>query len=196
MPARSISAPRLATLLGPATERSPAYLGLADSLRLLIADGRIPPGTRLPSERELTGALDVSRTTVTRAYAVLKERGYLSSRRGSGSEAALPYRQRHEIAAGLNPAWTPPAASTSPVRRCRPPPGWPLPTGTPWRSSLPTPAAPGYHPLGLPDLREAIAARYRERGLPTTADEVMVTSGALAAIALAGRRCSAPATGC
>ena len=89
--------PRLATLLGPATERSRLPRPGRQSSPL-IADGRIPPGTRLPSERELTGALD-DRTTVTRAYAVLKERGYLSSRRGSGSEAALPYRQRREIAA-------------------------------------------------------------------------------------------------
>ena len=187
MPARSISAPRLATLLGPATERSPAYLGLADSLRLLIADGRIPPGTRLPSERELTGALDVSRTTVTRAYAVLKERGYLSSRRGSGSEAALPYRQRREIAAGLNPGLD---TAGSIDLTCA---AMPAPAGlaSAYRDAveeLPCyTGGAGYHPLGLPDLREAIAARYRERGLPTTADEVMVTSGALAAIALAGR---------
>jgi DNA-binding transcriptional MocR family regulator len=53
-------------------------------------------------------------------------------------------------------------------------------------------AGAGYHPLGLPDLREALAARFRERGLPTTADQVMVTSGALAAIALAGRALLGP----
>ena len=187
MPARSISAPRLAALLGPATERSPAYVGLADRLRLLIADGRIPPGTRLPSERELTGALDVSRTTVTRAYAVLRDRGYVSSRRGSGSEAALPYRQRHEVAAGLNPGLD--TAGCIDLT-CA---AMPAPAGlaSAYRAAVEELPAytggAGYRPLGLPELREAIAARYRERGLPTTADEIMVTSGALAAIALAGR---------
>ena len=40
---------------------------------LLIGDGRIPAGTRLPSERELTEALGVSRTTVTRAYATVRD---------------------------------------------------------------------------------------------------------------------------
>ena len=38
---RSISAARVATLLGPALDRSPAYVGLADGLRMLISDGRI-----------------------------------------------------------------------------------------------------------------------------------------------------------
>jgi DNA-binding transcriptional MocR family regulator len=43
---------------------------------------------------------------------------------------------------------------------------------------------PGYTPLGLPALREAIAARYTSRGFPTTASEIMITSGAQQAIAL------------
>jgi DNA-binding FadR family transcriptional regulator len=56
---RSISARRVATLAGD-FDRRPAYAGLADALVLLIGDGRIPVGTRLPSERELTEALGVS----------------------------------------------------------------------------------------------------------------------------------------
>ncbi len=45
----------------------------------------------------------------------------------------------------------------------------------------------GYFPHGLPVLREAIAARYAERGLPTSPDQIVVTSGALSAVAVAGR---------
>ena len=77
-------------MLGAALETTPAYRGLADAVRLLVADGRVPAGTRLPSERDLTTALGVSRTTVTRAYAELRDRGYLASRQGSGSVVALP----------------------------------------------------------------------------------------------------------
>jgi DNA-binding FadR family transcriptional regulator len=87
---RQLSAARAAALLGRAAERSPAYLAIADELRLLISDGRIPPGTRLPSERELTVALGVSRTTVSRAYVQLKESGHLVARQGSGSVTRLP----------------------------------------------------------------------------------------------------------
>src|SRR6476659_7871778 len=90
MSPRALSAARLRPLLGAALDTSPAYRGLADAVRLLVADGRIPAGTRLPSERDLTTALGVSRTTVSRAYAELRERGYLESRQGSGSVAALP----------------------------------------------------------------------------------------------------------
>ncbi|HEX2213586.1 MAG TPA: PLP-dependent aminotransferase family protein, partial [Mycobacterium sp.] len=44
--------------------------------------------------------------------------------------------------------------------------------------------APGHELVGVPALRQAIAERYCERGLPTEADEVMVTTGALHAIGL------------
>ena len=53
----------------------PAYRSLAERLRLLIADGRIMPGSRVPSERELTDALGVSRTTVASAYRELRDAG-------------------------------------------------------------------------------------------------------------------------
>ena len=35
----------------------------------------------------------------------------------------------------------------------------------------------GYHPTGIIELREAVAAAYTARGLPTAADQIMVTSG-------------------
>src|SRR5690349_24500430 len=86
---RAITARRVATLVGE-FDRSPAYAGLADALVLLIGDGRIPVGTRLPSERELTEALGVSRTTVTRAYAGIRDAGYAAARQGSGTYTAVP----------------------------------------------------------------------------------------------------------
>jgi DNA-binding transcriptional MocR family regulator len=42
----------------------------------------------------------------------------------------------------------------------------------------------GYDVLGRRELRESIAARYEARGIPTSADEVLVTSGAQSAIHL------------
>jgi DNA-binding transcriptional MocR family regulator len=42
----------------------------------------------------------------------------------------------------------------------------------------------GYDLLGLPALRAAVARRFTARGLPTTADQVLITSGGQAAIAL------------
>ena len=86
---RLLGAGRVATLVGD-FDRSPAYAGLADALILLIGDGRIAVDTRLPSERELTDALGVSRTTVTRAYAALREAGYAEARRGAGTFTRVP----------------------------------------------------------------------------------------------------------
>jgi len=86
---RSITARRVATLAGE-FDRNPAYAGLAEALVLLIGDGRIPAATRLPSERELTDALGVSRTTVTRAYAAVREAGYAEARQGSGTFTRVP----------------------------------------------------------------------------------------------------------
>ena len=57
---RSLSAPRLAQLLGD-FPRTPAYRGLRLALQQRIGDGRIPLGMRLPSERDASAALAVSR---------------------------------------------------------------------------------------------------------------------------------------
>lgn len=70
--------------------RTPVYRQLADGLRLLILDGRLPLDSRLPGERELATTLGVSRTTVATALAQLRDEGYLASRQGSGSVTMLP----------------------------------------------------------------------------------------------------------
>ncbi len=49
----------------------PAYLALAEGIRLLIHDGRAPLGIALPSERDLAATLGVSRTTITTTNALL-----------------------------------------------------------------------------------------------------------------------------
>jgi DNA-binding GntR family transcriptional regulator len=70
------SARSLAELVGDlATDRPPRYAALAGRIRRLVADGRVPLGTRLPAERELATALAVSRATVTAAYTRLREDG-------------------------------------------------------------------------------------------------------------------------
>jgi len=48
-------------------------------------------------------------------------------------------------------------------------------------------AGHGHFPTGVPVLREAIAQRYTERGLPTTPDQILVTTGAMGALHLARR---------
>ena len=100
---RRIGARSAARLLGD--WRPPDGRGLTDALadrvRLLILDGRLPLQTRLPAERELAGALGVSRTTVAAAYEALRGAGMLHSRRGAGSWTQLD--PRTPVVIGLYP---------------------------------------------------------------------------------------------
>jgi len=185
--ARSITAVRVQKLLGSSWERSPVYVALADGLRLLISDGRIPAGTRLPSERDLTSSLGVSRTTVTRAYDLLRERGYLRSRQGSGSVASVPQvtggRNDSVLSPGDGDAEALDLTCAAPVS----PPGV-MAAFEAAVEELPCYlGGTGYFPSGLPALKERIAQRYTDRGVPTTPDQIIVTNGALSAIAVVAR---------
>ena len=70
----------------------PLYRQLYDQLRELILDGRLPPGTRLPSSRVVVADHGVSRNTVVGAYDQLPAEGYVSGAVGSGTfvSAVLP----------------------------------------------------------------------------------------------------------
>ncbi len=195
-----MSAPRLAALIGGLDGRSargPAYRQLADRIRRLIADGRVRVGTRLPSERGLTDALAVSRTTVARAYDELRHRGYLRSRRGSGSVATLPGGGvrppagplgRVPGSAGVGSATDTGPATIDLTIAAPPAPAGVLAAYEQAIDELPHYlSGAGYYPAGLPGLRGAIAARFTARGLPTDAEQIVVTAGALAAVGLALR---------
>jgi DNA-binding LacI/PurR family transcriptional regulator len=54
-------------------------------LTLLIADGQLEPGTRLPAVRTLANALDVNVNTVRAAYARLEDDGLVATRHGVGT---------------------------------------------------------------------------------------------------------------
>jgi GntR family transcriptional regulator/MocR family aminotransferase len=57
-------------------------------IRRAVLDGRLVPGTRLPSSRGLADDLGVSRTTTLHALDQLLAEGYLTTRRGSGTFVA------------------------------------------------------------------------------------------------------------
>jgi GntR family transcriptional regulator/MocR family aminotransferase len=58
---------------------------LTQRLRLAIADGRLPVGSRLPATRVLAGELRVSRGVVTEAYQRLTEDGHVAGRGRAGT---------------------------------------------------------------------------------------------------------------
>jgi DNA-binding transcriptional MocR family regulator len=188
---RLLGAGRVATLVGD-FDRSPAYAGLADALTLLIGDGRIVVGTRLPSERELTEALGVSRTTVTRAYAALCESGYAEARRGAGTFTRVPGgRSRAHDRALLPRAGDGDAIDLN----CAAPSAPPGIARAYADAAADLPAylgGHGYFPAGLPSLQVAIAASYDERGLATSPDQIMVTPGALTAASIVAQAFTSP----
>jgi DNA-binding transcriptional MocR family regulator len=168
---------RLAELLTPWLTDGPAYLGVATGVRGLLLDGRLSVDTRLPSERQLALALGVSRTTVTAAYDVLRGEGHLVSAAGAGSRVALP------ASAPVRPDADPgePAVVRDLTVAAAPAPAQLLDAVAAATADLrPLLAGHGLHPYGLPALRTAVAGHLTRRGLPTAAEQVMVTNGALA----------------
>jgi DNA-binding transcriptional MocR family regulator len=187
----TISAGRVATLVG-GFDRSPAYAGLADALILLIGDGRITLETRLPSERELTEALEVSRTTVTRAYAELRDAGYAEARRGAGTFTRVPGGRARAHDRALLPR---PGDGDAIDLNCAAPSAPPGLARAYAEAAADLPAylgGHGYFPAGLPELQRAIAATYDARGLPTDAEQIMVTPGALSAASIVAQAFTSP----
>lgn len=191
---RSLSPDRLATLLAK-FPRTPAHRGLRQGLQELIGDGRIADGTRLPSERAVSQALGVSRNTVTRAYADLAIAGFATARQGAGTFATVPQSRwrAHDHSLRSLDRVHPHEGSIDLV--CAATSAIPGLVAASERALHKLPAYlgnDGYLPTGLPVLQALIAESYVRRGLPTTPDQIMVTSGALAAVAIVARALSQP----
>jgi DNA-binding GntR family transcriptional regulator len=65
---------------------------VAADIQADIDAGRIRPDARLPNETELARQYGVSRVTVRRAIALLRERGKVVTVHGRGTYAAVPGR--------------------------------------------------------------------------------------------------------
>ncbi len=195
--------------------RGPLYLLLAARLRRLIDEGALPPGTLLPPDRRFATALAVGRTTVVAAYDTLRQEGRLVRRQGSGtrvSPAALMARRLRSAGAGTSTgagAGVPRVRETSNplflhlleapddviLLSCAAPDRAPDELTEAYRS-LELPVGDlGYHPAGVGVLREAVAARYAARGVPTGPEQVLVTTGAQQGLALLARLLLAPGDG-
>lgn len=72
--------------------KQPKYRQVADALRREIADGKWSPGSRLPSESELSTRFAASRNTVRSGLSQLVSEGLISSSQGLGYEV-----RSHEV---------------------------------------------------------------------------------------------------
>ncbi len=170
--------------------RGPLYLLLAARLRRLIDDGELPPGVLLPPDRALAAALAVGRTTVVAAYELLRSDGRITRRQGSGTRVA------GTPAGSLGDAPVDPIFLDSLESRddgvllaiCAAPGDPPPELAEAYARIVPELANItgdiGYYPYGHPVLRDAIAARYVDRGVLTTPDQILVTNGGQQALSL------------
>src|SRR4051794_18708635 len=181
---------RLVRLLGDwQTGDAALHEELAIQLRRLIKSGVLPSGTKLPAERALGLALNLSRNTVSKSLDLLRGEGVLSSRQGDGTYVTFSRRPsashgddrlRSFVGGGdldridLRSAALPGLSMVADEIN--------LLDGARMRTLI---ASHGYQPSGLPELRVAVAEYYSGLGLPTEPENILVTSGAQQALRLA-----------
>ena len=167
--------------------KTPLYQQLADSLLLLIEQGELEAGTKLPPIRRLALMLDVNNVTVINAYKYLESKKAVYSHVGSGTFVADPDLNRNkpitktlltkknlgEINYGnyINFADTSVSADLFPVDRFKQCFDAVLErdkgAAFSYQSSM------GYEPL-----REAMAVTLEESGIKTSSERIQIISGA------------------
>ncbi|MEU9518980.1 PLP-dependent aminotransferase family protein [Streptomyces sp. NPDC048224] len=174
----------LPAVSAPARARGRA---LQEALRDAVRTGRLAPGTRLPSSRDLAADLKVSRGLVTEAYEQLTAEGYLRSGRGAGTWVGDAVRAARPRPRDLTPR--------SPADRVDFVPGTPdlsLFPRSAWAAAqrgvladLPHESLGYPDPRGLPGLRAALAELLgRRRGVVADPERIMVVSGVAQATSL------------
>jgi GntR family transcriptional regulator/MocR family aminotransferase len=185
-------------------------------LARLILAGRLAPGSRLPSSRELARELGVARNTILSALDQLASEGYIEGRRGSGTYVAADLPDKAPLAAeDPAPRHSAPRPAPAPALASRAEPLIQAQHAPPRRSGLLAPGladvgefpfevwarllarswrrparalATGGSPGGLPALRQAIADYLRLlRGVRCEAEQVIIVSGTRQGLDLAAR---------
>ncbi len=163
---------------------------LIRSLRDAVREGRLAPGTRLPSSRSLAVDLGIARNTVADAYGELVAEGWLTARQGSGTRVARRV---------VPPEPAPPRTPQTPAR-----PVYDLTPGSPDVASFPRSAwlsasrraltkAPneafGYgKPQGRAELRRVLADYLaRARGVRAAPERIVVCAGFTQGLAVLSR---------
>lgn len=211
-----VTAAGLVELIGPWSDGAdPLNEQLADALTRAIEVGLLPPGTRLPAERELARELALSRTTIVAAYDRLRLAGLARSRQGSGTRVAarrpglfaltptpaedtdteVPFRlgEADGRTAGLATVADHPDAIQLTIGALPAGPAVAASVETALRADVPALLGEmGYDPFGLPRLRLAIAAYLERLGVSTHPDQILVTNGAQQAVHLVGSQIGGP----
>jgi len=205
MPRQTTSLP---LSLHASAEPVPLYQGMYGQLRTAILEGRLRPGARLPSTRDVGRTYKLSRATVVAAFEQLKAEGYIEGRVGSGTYVSkvlpddlLTVRGAHEPARHTDRLAHRKISLSAYARRLKPfrrVPDYPVrafrtnqcdtdlfPTAL-WAQvaasrlrRASSQLLAGGETLGYRPLREAVADYLNtSRGVRCTADQVLIVSGA------------------
>lgn len=205
--------------LKPAPDRS-LQVQIFEQIRRLILEGALRPSVALPPSRVLSEHYGISRNTVILAYDRLCAEGYVESRGTAGIfvSSTLP-DDLLLVRGGRRQSNGPPIDESEPLLCFAGAPGgererprydfwvgrsdaksFPIKQ---WRRLVHQRLAGENHlltdycdPAGLPELREAIATHLgRARGMATTQDQIIITSGGQDALNLIYRLVSADIAG-
>ncbi|GAB6158310.1 PLP-dependent aminotransferase family protein [Desulfotomaculum varum] len=180
------------------SDKRPLYLQIAFLIADKIQKQILPPGMKLPSERELADLFGVSRTTAINAYRKLEQQGLVWTKVGSGTYVSpvrdteslpevpwlqlfTPYPQ-DPLASTLRDLVATPVSNTISLAAGMPDPAlYPIETFNRLISChigrmspadfghIPT---EGYHPF-----RKAVAAMLNEKGIAASAENILALSG-------------------
>lgn len=168
-----------------------------------ISGRALSPGAKLPSIRGLAESMGVSKSTVVEAYDRLLAQGSIVSRPGSGFYVASRAQPLCLASIGprldreVDPLWIARQSLEAGAAMLKPGCGWLPPdwmpdadlrralrqVGRERGSSLTDYDAP----QGLPPLRQHLALRLSERGIPAHPDQIVLTDSTTQALDLIGR---------
>ena len=158
--------------------RGPRYLAIAHAIRDALVSGQLKTGDRLPPQRELARQLDVNLGTVTRAADALRSMGLVQGEVGRGTFLTAPAKadapaslwdHTHPLDyIDLSHNFPEHAPSLAGAHALLTPPG---------RDDLQSLLAVQVD-AGYAAHRAAAASWMQRRGIPATANEVIVTCGA------------------
>lgn len=176
---------------------------LFEILRVAIQDGRLPPGSRLPSWRDLAVNLGVARGTVRAAYDRLADNGLVTASGAAGTWVSIKASSNER---------PPPTKASTPrgLGRRAGGPALPFQGGVPAQDGFPgkawsralsragrtdaTNSVSYSDPGGRPELRAEIAGMLAVlRGLRCTPEQIFITTGFAGGLGLALQAIDLPA---
>jgi DNA-binding transcriptional MocR family regulator len=179
---------------------TPLVQQVVDGLRALVIEGKLRPGTKVPSIRQLAESQRVSTSTIIEAYDRLVAEGFLVPRQGSGffvrAATRGPFRETEQSLrnARFDPLWFVRRVWEARSAEVTPGYGWvpdawldddAIRRGMRALSNRPSLHTAGYgNPRGLAALHRTVCDLLAEREIAAGPGQILLTAGASHALEL------------